>query len=214
MSKRPIPPALRDWVELVVEDNADDLLRYLRRRVNQPEDAADLLGRVLLAVWEKSARLPTSDQDARMWCFGVARNILREHYRHTAKHLALADGLRDHLRNSASQQNGADTVAESRIRSEAVRRALTALDDRSRELIMLVHWDSFSIAEAARILSMNESTARTRHARALQRLEKELEQGELDPEDRPVSGGRTQPGSSPLTMTLHNIPIRGESVVE
>src|SRR6478736_4411771 len=117
MSKRPIPPALRDWVELVVEDNADDLLRYLRRRVTQPEDAADLLGRVLLAVWQNSARLPTTDQDARMWCFGVARNILREHYRHTAKQLALADGLRDHLRGSASAHDGADTTAEANIRS-------------------------------------------------------------------------------------------------
>lgn len=184
MSKRPIPPALRDWVEIVVGDNADDLLRYLRRRVNEPEDAADLLGRVVLAVWESSARLPTTDEDARMWCFGVARNILREHYRHAAKQLALADGLRDHLRNSVSQQNGADTVAEMKIRSEAVRRAVSALDDHSRELVMLVHWDGFSIAGAARILAINESTARTRHARALQRLEEHLEHGQLDPDER------------------------------
>ena len=185
MRKDPIPSGLRDWVEIVVEDNADDLLRYLRRRVNQPEDAADLLGRVLLAVWENGARVPTTDQDARMWCFGVARNILREHYRHTVKQLALADGLRDHLRTSTSLNNGADIAAEAKIRSAEVRHALTSLDERSRELVMLVHWDGFSIAEAARILAINESTARTRHGRALQRLEKHLDHGDPDPEDRP-----------------------------
>jgi RNA polymerase sigma-70 factor (ECF subfamily) len=186
MRTRPIPSALRDHVELVVADNADDLLRYLRRRVTQPEDAADLLGRVLLAIWESSSRLPTTDHEARMWCFGVARNILREHYRHTAKQLALADGLRDHLRASAATQDGADTIAEANIRFETVRRAVGALDDRSRELIMLIHWDGFSIAESARISSMNESTARTRHARALKRLEKQLGRGAPDPEDEQV----------------------------
>ena len=174
MMKAPIPSELRDWVEVVVEDNAGDLLRYLRRRVDQPEDAADLLGRVLLAIWQNSARLPTTDQDARMWCFGVARNILREHYRHTAKQLALADGLRDHLRGSASAHDGADTTAEANIRSAAVRHAVAALDDRSRELIMLIHWDGFSIVEAGRMLGLNENTVRSRYHRARARLRAQL----------------------------------------
>ena len=209
-----IPSELRDWVELVVQDNADDLLRYLRRRVTQPEDAADLLGRVLLAIWESSARLPTTDQDARMWCFGIARNILREHYRHAAKQLALADGLRDHLRASASAHKGADAVAEAKIRSETVRHAVMALDDRSRELIMLIHWDGFSIADAARILALNQSTARTRYARALKRLQKQLGHGELEPQDQQVTGRRHPSGSSQLPMTLHEVPIRGQGVVD
>lgn len=209
-----IPSELRDWVELVVQDNADDLLRYLRRRVTQPEDAADLLGRVLLAIWESSARLPTTDQDARMWCFGIARNILREHYRHAAKQLALADGLRHHLRASASAHNGADTVAEAKIRSETVRHAVRALDDRSRELIMLIHWDGFSIADAARILALNQSTARTRYARALKRLQKQLGRGELDPQDQQVTGHRDPSGSSQLPMTLHEVPVRGQGAVD
>lgn len=175
MTSRPIPPEIRDWVEIVVADNANDLLSYLRRRVQHQEDAADLLGRVLLALWEKSARLPTNDLDARMWCFGIARNILREHYRHAVRELALVDGLRSHLRTSSSEHGAADGVAEEKMDAEAVRQALGALDRRSRELLILIHWDGFTIADAARLLSMNESTARTRHARALRRLERELE---------------------------------------
>ncbi|SDH56327.1 RNA polymerase sigma factor [Microbacterium pygmaeum] len=196
MGGRNIPPALRDWVELVVEDNADDLLRYFRRRVTHPEDAADMLGRVLLAVWEKASRLPTTEQDARMWCFGIARNVLREHYRYAAKQLALADGLRDHLRASAPPQNGADTVVEEEFRSEAIRQAVRALDDRSRELLLLVHWDGFSIAGAARILSINASTARTRYTRALRRLEKQLDRDD-DPESRPATFASSFPLMAP-----------------
>ena len=182
MSRRSVSEELQDWIEIVVEDNAHDLLRYLQRRVSQPEDAADLLGRVLLALWENGARVPTTDTDARMWCFGIARNMLREHYRHNTKHLTLATELRDHLRVSTLQDNAPDTMVEARIRAETVRAAVLELDTKSRELVMLVHWDGFTIAEAARLLAVNESTARTRHGRALQRLERELGERPLQPE--------------------------------
>ncbi|MFJ2502945.1 RNA polymerase sigma factor [Microbacterium sp. AGC62] len=163
-----------EWIEVVVKENADDILRYLRRRVNQPEDAADLLGRVLLALWENATRVPATDPESRMWCFGIARNVLREYYRHTAKRIALADDLREHLRSAAQPDNAADAAAEVRMRAEVVRRAVMSLDARSRELVTLIHWDGFTIAEAARLLSMNESTARTRYGRALQRLQRGL----------------------------------------
>lgn len=185
MRRAPFSADLGDWVESVVRDNADSLLRYLRRRVREPEDAADLLGRVLLALWENGARIPTTETDARLWCFGIARNVLREHYRHTVKRLALSDELRDHLRTVPSVVTGADTAAEKAMRAEGVRRAVALLDDRSRELVMLVHWDGFSIAQAARILAVNESTARTRYGRALRRLSEHLECTEEMP---PVSG--------------------------
>ncbi|MFD0791891.1 RNA polymerase sigma factor [Microbacterium insulae] len=55
-----------------------------------------------------------------------------------------------------------------------VRSAVRSLDMKSGELVTLVRWDGFSIAAAARLLGMNESTARTRYQRALQRLERVL----------------------------------------
>lgn len=45
---------------------------------------------------------------------------------------------------------------------------------------MLVHWDGFSIADAARLLSINNSTARTRYGRALRRLERTLQHRDQD----------------------------------
>lgn len=45
---------------------------------------------------------------------------------------------------------------------------------------MLVDWDGFSSADASRLLSMNQSTARTRHGRALRRLQRYLERGERE----------------------------------
>lgn len=175
ISQRSSPPELRDWLEIVIEENVDDLLRYLQRRVDNREDAADLLAHVLFALWKSVGRLPTTDEGARRWCYGIARNVLREHYRHASKQLGLADTLREQLRGQGVNDNAADTVAESNARAQRVRQAVMSLDERSRELVMLVHWDGFSIAEASRLLSINESTARTRHGRALQRLQRRLE---------------------------------------
>ena len=174
MPRRHVSPEHQAWIELVIDANAEDLLRYLRRRVNQPEDAADILGRVLLALWENSAKVPTIESDARMWCFGVARNMLREHRRNTARHLDLADELRDYLSGTSSEDNAADTAAVSSMEASDVRSAVRSLEMKSRELVTLIHWDGFSIAAAARLLGMNESTARTRYQRALQRLERVL----------------------------------------
>jgi len=173
--RRTLAPELRDWVELVVADNADDLLRYFRRRVDQPEDAADLLGRVLLTLWEKASRIPMSDEEARMWCFGIARNVIREHYRGATKRISLANALRDQLTEPKYPDNSADTTADARLQAQAVRKAVAHLDERSRELVTLVHWDGFNIAQAARLLAINESTARTRYGRALQRLRRDLD---------------------------------------
>ncbi|WP_168628064.1 sigma-70 family RNA polymerase sigma factor [Cryobacterium sp. BB307] len=167
---RQLPAALRDWVEIVVQDNAGDVLRYLRRRTGNPEDAADLLGKVLLALWEAGGKVPTTDEGARMWCFGIARNVVREYYRHGVKHTELASALRDRMSEIAARGNAADDAAESAMKVREIRDALGALDARSRELVVLLHWDGFSIAEAARHLGMNESTARTRYSRARQRL--------------------------------------------
>jgi RNA polymerase sigma-70 factor, ECF subfamily len=168
---RSITPEIRAWIEIVVDDNGDDLLRYLRRRTPVAEDAADLLGRVFLLVWETAAKTPTTQETARMWCFGIARNVLREHTRQSVKQLRLADALRTNITARAPESgNDAADAAEAGIEAERVRAALASLDDRSRELIMLIHWDGFSIAQAAALLSMNSSTARSRYSRAKERL--------------------------------------------
>lgn len=187
--RRPLPEELRAWVEIVVQDNADDLLRYFARRVTPREEAADLLGKVLLVLWEKGERVPTSDEVARMWCFGIARNVLREHRRRAVRSLDLADALRAHLRHTPARFEAADAIVETALHADGVRAAVRRLDARAAELLMLIYWDGFTIADAARLLRINESTARTRHTRALRRLETMLETAPHPPLARNAGAG-------------------------
>ena len=66
--------------------------------------------------------------------------------------------MRGHLATS--------TTAPDAGEAHAVRDAVLRLPAPQRELVMLVHWDGFTIAEAAEILRVNASTARSRYAAA------------------------------------------------
>lgn len=57
---------------------------------------------------------------------------------------------------------------------EAVRRALMALDEETRELIVLRYWAGLSVAELAEILEAEEPAVRKRLERARSKLERRL----------------------------------------
>ena len=71
-----------------------DLLRYFRRRVTEPEDAADLLAETGLTAWRRVRDLPADDEGARRWLFTVAHNTYLNHQRGSRRRHALADRVR------------------------------------------------------------------------------------------------------------------------
>lgn len=56
-----------------------------------------------------------------------------------------------------------------------MRRAVASLEARQAELVRLVHWEGFSIADAAEVIGIPSSTARSRYAAARAQLQKLLE---------------------------------------
>lgn len=137
-----------------------DLLAYLQRRVG-PDDAPDLLGETMVIAWRRVNDLPGDPEQARMWLFGIARATLLNHARGERRRWALADRIRG---------NSTDTTAPAADDGTEVRDAIARLDVDHRELIQFLHWERMTIAQAAAILGISESTARTRYARAKDQL--------------------------------------------
>jgi RNA polymerase sigma-70 factor (ECF subfamily) len=135
-----------------------DLLAYFERRVDPRADAADLLGEVMLTAWRRVDQLPEDGERRRMWLFTIAANVLANHRRSVRRRTALADRLRGLL---ASPHAGPDPGE-----AHAVRDAVRRLPAAQRELVTLVHWEGFTVVEAAEILGVNPSTARSRYAAA------------------------------------------------
>ncbi len=142
------------------------LLLYFERRTNPPEDAALLLNDLMVVLWRRSASAPTEPEQVRMWMFGIARKLVMNQARSGRRRAALAQRLREEL---ALMQPSLPTEE-----ALAVRQAVQGLPKLQRELVRLVHWDGFSLAEAARITGIGASTARSRYALARTKLAREL----------------------------------------
>ncbi|ADB35606.1 RNA polymerase, sigma-24 subunit, ECF subfamily [Kribbella flavida DSM 17836] len=136
---------------------ADDLLAYFERRVSIRDDAADLLGETMLQAWRRAGDLPPTAERRRMWLFTIAANVLGNHRRSARRRTALAGRVRQQLATSNEPDHA---------EADAVRDAVLRLGSAQRDLVLLVHWDGFSIVEAAEILGLNPSTARGRYAAA------------------------------------------------
>jgi RNA polymerase sigma-70 factor (ECF subfamily) len=146
----------RATARAALRDASNDLLAYFVRRVASPEDAADLYGEVMLTAWKKVDKMPGSTERQRMWLFVIAANILSNYRRTRSRRLELTERLRRHVA----------TTVPGPEESHAVRDAVLRLHQAQRELVMLIHWDGFTIVEAAEILGLNPSTARSRYAAA------------------------------------------------
>lgn len=145
-----------------------DILSYLARRVGH-DDAPDLLGETMVVAWRRVRELPDDPERARMWLFGIARGTLQNHARGERRRWALADRIRLHENASASAPPS-DAGSE-------VRDAIARLEPDLAELVRLVHWDGFSLTDAADLLGIPASTARSRYQRAKSDLRAALSMG-------------------------------------
>ncbi len=138
-----------------------DVLTYFRRRVGD-DDAPDLLADTMVVAWRRIALLPTDDEGARRWIFGIAHHVLLNHARSERRRSRLSVRLRSVL-GSAPATLPADHGIE-------VRDAIARLEPELAELVRLIHWDGFSLAQAAEVIGRPASTVRNQYARAKAQL--------------------------------------------
>jgi len=138
-----------------------DLLAYFLRRVQPREDAADCLSDTLLVLWRRTLDMPGTEDAARAWSFGIARNVLANQRRGRLRHRQLSDALRAELAVFAPPPESI---------TGTLRDALQELGDKDRDLLTFVIWEGLGIAEAGAILGLKPAAARARYARARKRM--------------------------------------------
>lgn len=157
-------------LEAFYREHVEAVQRFVARRVDSPEDAADLTAEVFLAAMDASRRYRGDGAGERAWLYGVARRVAAQH-RRSAHRAALA-----HRRIDARALLDDDAVerATARIDAErATRAAYRLLDDlpeRQRAVVELVAVDCLSLVEAADALGISAGAARVRYHRARTRL--------------------------------------------
>jgi RNA polymerase sigma factor (sigma-70 family) len=149
------------------------ILEYSLRRVEDREDAADVVAETFLVAWRRLGEVPLGD-GARLWLYGVARltlaNLHRAERRRTRLGLRLAETLRTEL---SADPAPAGEAAE-------VLRAIGELGEEERELLLLVSWEGLAPGEVARVLGISPLAARSRLHRARRKLRHLLEEREME----------------------------------
>ncbi|MBS1893686.1 MAG: sigma-70 family RNA polymerase sigma factor [Actinobacteria bacterium] len=149
------------------------ILSYALRRVEDREDAADVVAETFLVAWRRLGEVPLGD-GARLWLYGVARltlaNLHRAERRRTRLGARLAETLRTELSTHAAPAGEAAEVL----------RAIGELGEEDRELLLLVSWEGLSPSEAGRVLGVSALAARSRLHRARRKLRWLMEEREME----------------------------------
>lgn len=134
---------------------------YLARRTGR-QDADDLLGEVWVRAFKGRANYDRRWSDARPWLYGIARHVLRAHWRQAGRPVGAS------VESVVSDPwPDADSRLDARALQTTLRETLGSLSDEEREVLLLVAWEELTPAEAAVVLGIPQGTARSRLHRAL-----------------------------------------------
>lgn len=131
---------------------------FALRRVPTPADAEDVVAETFLVAWRRFGEAPA---DLRPWLFGVARMVLRHHYRAATRRDALGERLAGALAGLDSASGDRGWLAD----------ALPQLSEADRDLLTLTAWEGLSHAETGRVLGCSAAAVAVRLHRARRRLE-------------------------------------------
>ena len=154
--------------EQLFVSNRADLLSYALRRTSCTEDAAEVLSETFLIAWRKLDSLPPGNQ-ARLWLFGVARNVLRRGASRDQAISTVVERLAGELRVAAELFQLPEEQGSPELWA-----ALKGLPESQREVILLAGWEELSPREIAAVTGTPVNLVRVRLHRARARLKREL----------------------------------------
>ncbi|MFC9972366.1 RNA polymerase sigma factor [Spirillospora sp. NPDC127200] len=156
--------------EVIYEAHYEAVSRYALRRTRSPDDAVDVLGETFLTAWRRLEDVPDG-AGTRLWLYGVARRVLANQRRGSARRELLMTRLRGEFAEAAPEAHGV---------ADEVREAFARLSGDDREVLALAGWEGLSATEIAEVLGCRAGAARVRLHRARKRFARELARAGVD----------------------------------
>jgi RNA polymerase sigma-70 factor (ECF subfamily) len=135
-----------------------------------PEVAEDTVADIFVKAWEKLYQYKAHrNVPFAAWLFRIARHTVIDVYRTQRGFEEVPESLED-----PDIFNRAETAVERKDLLRMVRKAVSLLPRRYREVLLLVYVGNLSHGEAARVLHLTEGAVRILKLRALRKLEASL----------------------------------------
>ena len=163
------PEFRRERFRILYNDLYDDLWRYIQRRSINTEEARDTLSEVFLVAWRRLEDIPAGNE-ARLWLFGVARNLVKTSWRKRKR-------SGDLLVRIGSEMSTRVTTDEELDNSGVLKivKALQFLSENDQEILRLLAWENLSHKEISVVVGCSENAVAIRIRRARVRLMKVLQ---------------------------------------
>jgi RNA polymerase sigma-70 factor (ECF subfamily) len=145
-----------------------DVLAYFLRRLGR-EDAVEATADVFLTAWRRIDDAPDG-REARLWLFGIARNVLFNRRRTNRRIQRLVSRIAS---TPVNPEPLPETLVLRRWQDREMLAALARLRPLDREVLCLRLWDEAGYDEIAALLGCSRHAAEQRYAKALQRLRSE-----------------------------------------
>jgi RNA polymerase sigma-70 factor (ECF subfamily) len=155
--------------EILMRENADMLLAYLRSAVRDEHAVDDLFQETMLVAWRKLEQYDR-ERPFGAWLRGIAGNLALAHFRERARQdQPLDEASLEWLEARFAQVHklGGDTLGE---KLSALRDCVQALPDEYRQPVQLRYSESLSLSEIGDSLQLATETLKKRLTRAKLRL--------------------------------------------
>lgn len=187
----------REAFELIVKRHMKDAYLIALGLVGNREDALELSQEAFSRAYQHYGTLQSKGKFF-PWFYQILRNLCFSHLR--KRRLRRASSL-DDTQFGCPEPQGSDSfepdaIAERNEAKDRIWRAMSKLDDKHREVILLRHFRNMSYDEMAKVLFCNRGTVTSRLFYARQQLKEILDDQKGAPDapcepGEPTKGGQT-----------------------
>jgi len=169
----------RPAFEELVHRYEKELYGYLRNYLGDSDMADDVFQLTFLQIYLKCDQFEP-DRKLRPWLYAVATNQAIDHQRHHGRHRMVSLDRRmgkDEESDTGafgdlfkSHDRGPVEETENRDQASDIRRAVDALPDQIRQVVILIYFQGMKYREAAQALGIPVGTVKSRLHGAIQKL--------------------------------------------
>ena len=162
-----------------------ELHAYCLRRL-PVEDANEAASEIFLVAWRRFDAVP-QDDEALLWLYGVARNVVRNWQRSGRRQLKLV------AKSGATSTQSVEGPEVHVVRNEEhkeVNAAIDTLRELDQEVVRLKIWESLSNEAAGQVLGISDRAVEARYTRSIKKLHKTLKSSTPAAPSSPFSAER------------------------
>ena len=169
----PTSPSTDERFRSLYAAHHKELHAYCLRRL-PTDDANEAASEIFLISWRRAEDVPDGDE-ALLWLYGVARNVVRNWQRSRRRQLRLV--AKSGATIDAHSADGPEVHVIRNEEHQEVAEAVDGLREIDQEVVRLKIWEGLSNGSVGQILGLSDRAVEARYTRSLKKLHKTLKGG-------------------------------------